>query len=110
MSGRHSGIPAEVNHFTKGVPVPEDETIHEPEVIEEDALDLRRPDVPVTVEEIAALGIEEAETIIAARVQIIRTLRAQSIRQCHPSDWVMYRDTKTGRVLAYLEDKGAQRV
>lgn len=84
--------------------------IHEPEIVEEDSLDIRRPDVPITVEEIAALGTDQAKAVIEARVQIIKTLRAASIKQCHPSDWVLYKDTKTGRVLAYLEDKGAQRL
>lgn len=82
----------------------------EPEVIDEQALDIRRPDVPITVEEIAALGEEKSEAIISARVQIIQTLRKQSILQTHPSDWVLYKDTNTGRVLAFLEDKGCQRL
>jgi hypothetical protein len=82
----------------------------EAEVVEEEALDLRSPRVPITVEEIAALGTEQADAVIKARVQIIKTLRAASIKQCHASDWVLYKDTRTGRVLAYLEDKGAQRL
>jgi hypothetical protein len=89
----------------------ETETVHEPEIVEEDeTLDLRRTDVPVTIEEIAALGLEESEAIIQARVQIIRTLRAQSIKQTHPSDWVLYKEKNTQRVNAYLEDKGCQRL
>ena len=87
----------------------DEEKVYEPEVMEETALDPRRPDVPVTVEEIAALGRDEAESVIAARVQIIKTLRAASIRQCHPSDWVLNKD-RDGRVRAYLEDGGCQRL
>lgn len=89
----------------------EESKVHDPEIVEEeDSLDLRRPDVPITLEEIAALGAEESEQIIKARVQIIKTLRSASIRQTHPSDWVLYKDTNTGRVLAFLEDKGCQRL
>jgi len=88
----------------------EADIVHEPEVVEEDeALDLRRPDVPITVEEIAALGPEQAKAIIESRVQIIRTLRAASIKQTHPSDWILNKD-RDGKVRAYLEDGGCQRL
>lgn len=87
----------------------ESEEIHEPEVVIEKELDLRRPDVPMTLEEIAALGEEGAAKIIKSRVQIIKTLRAASIQQCHASDWVLNKD-RNGRVRAYLEDGGCQRL
>lgn len=84
----------------------------EPEIVvdEEDALDIRHPGVPITVEEIAALGPEEAQKLAKTREQVIQTIRKGSIRQTHPSDWVLYKDPKTGRVLAFLEDKGCQRL
>lgn len=84
----------------------------EPEIVDpnEVAVDLRRPNVPVTVEEIAALGPDEADKIIRSRAQIITSLRKASIQQTRPSDWVLYKDVRTGRVIAYLEDKGAQRI
>lgn len=89
-----------------------DETPREPDVVTDQAaeeLDIRRPDVPITVEELSALGLEASKKIIAAREQIIETLRAASIRQTHPSDWVLNKD-RDGRVVAYLEDKGCQRL
>ena len=83
----------------------------EPEIVEEEqALDLRRPDAPMTVEEIAALGEEQALAIINSRVQIIRTLRAESIRQTRPQDWLLFKDVNTGRVIGYLQDAGCQRI
>ena len=83
----------------------------EPELVEEEqALDLRRPDAPMTVEEIAALGEEQALAIINSRVQIIRTLRAESIRQTRPQDWLLFKDINTGRVIGYLQDAGCQRI
>lgn len=82
--------------------------IHEPEVITDD--DLRNPGVPATLAEIAALGPKAALDVINSRVEILRTLRIEAIRRTSPEDWVMYKDDKTGREIAYLQDSGCQRV
>jgi hypothetical protein len=61
------------------------------------------------VDEVAALGRDEAEKVIAARDQIITSLRRASIKQTRPSDWVLNKD-RDGRVRAFLEDAGCQRL
>jgi hypothetical protein len=83
-----------------------EEDIHIPEVVEED---LRNPSVPATLNEIAARK-GEAAAIIDARVMVLKTLRIESIRRTSPEDWVAYRDEKTGREIAYLQDSGCQRI
>jgi len=76
-----------------------------------DTSTLRRPDVPVTLGELAALK-GDAVDIITARVQILDTLRYASIRATHPEDWVLFRARVEdgGQIVAYLEDAGCDRV
>jgi hypothetical protein len=72
------------------------------------ALTLRRPDVPVTLSELAAHR-GEAVQIIEARVQVLETARLAAIRSTHPEDWVLFK-TKDDRITGYLEDSGCERV
>lgn len=81
---------------------------HEPETR---ALELRRPDIPVTLGELAAMKGEAVE-IIEARVQILETLRRASIRATSPEDWLLFKspDEQGGQVVGYLQDCGCDRV
>lgn len=71
---------------------------------------LRRPDVPITLAQLAALKGEAVE-VIQARVQIIETLWRASIRLTSPEDWVLYKapDEAGGQIVAYCEDAGCER-
>ncbi len=75
------------------------------------ALALRRPDLPVTLTELAALKGEALE-IIDARVQVLATLRKAALRATNPEDWVLFkaRDDQGGQVVGYLQDAGCERV
>jgi hypothetical protein len=72
---------------------------------------LRRPDVPTTINELAALKGEAIE-IIQAREQIIATLRSASIRATNPEDWLLFKtpDDLGGQIVGYLQDCGCDRV
>jgi hypothetical protein len=76
-----------------------------------DTIALRRPDVPTDLGALAALK-GEATDIVRARVQVIVTLRTESIRLSHPEDWVLFkaRQEDGGQVVGYLEDAGCERV
>ena len=75
------------------------------------ALELRRPDIPVTLSELAALKGEAVE-IIEARVQVLATLRKASIRATSPEDWLLFKapDEQGGQIVGYLQDCGCDRV
>jgi len=77
----------------------------------QDAIALRRPDIPVTLSELAALKGEAVE-IIEARVQVLETLRKASIRATSPEDWLLFKapEEQGGQVVGYLQDCGADRV
>lgn len=75
----------------------------------EEGVDPRDPGVPVSLVQIAARPNEALE-IIESRVAVLKTIRIESIRRTNPEDWVAYRDEKTGREIAYLQDSGCQRV
>jgi hypothetical protein len=77
----------------------------------ESALQLRRPDIPVTLSELAALKGEAVE-IIEARVQVLATLRRASIRATSPEDWLLFKapDDQGGQIVGYLQDCGCDRV
>jgi hypothetical protein len=74
-------------------------------------LELRRPDVPTTLTDLAALKGEAIE-IIEARAQVLQTLRTQAIRATHPEDWLLFKAPAEhgGQVVAYLQDCGCDRV
>lgn len=87
---------------------PEDTTAeHVPPV----STELRRPDVPVTLTELAALKSGAIE-VIDARWQIVATLRKASIRLTSPEDWLLFKspEEQGGQVVGYLQDCGADRV
>ena len=93
--------------------------VMEPDVLEPDdpeagvpsRLSLRRPDVPVSLSDLAALKGEAIE-IIEARVQILKTVRLAALRMTLPEDWVLFKapDEHGGQVVGYLQDCGADRV
>jgi hypothetical protein len=80
-------------------------------VVDVGDLTLRRPDIPVTLSQLAALKGDALE-IIDARVQVIKTLRAASIRATSPEDWLLFKapEEQGGQIVAYLQDCGADRV
>jgi hypothetical protein len=75
------------------------------------ALELRRPDVPVDLNELAAQKGEALE-IIEARAQVLATLRKAAISATSPEDWLLFKAPAEhgGQVVAYLQDCGADRV
>lgn len=74
------------------------------------ALELRRTDIPVTLSELAAMKGEAME-VIAARVEILATLRKASLRATQPEDWILFKspDEQGGQIVGYLQDAGAER-
>jgi hypothetical protein len=86
----------------------------EPEVLdreEERALELKRPSIPTSLAELAALKGEAVE-IIEARIRVLETARMAAIRATHPEDWLLFkaRDDQGGQVVGYLQDSGCERV
>ena len=80
----------------------------DPEVVEDKIVEFRKPSVPVTLNDIAALK-GEAQEIIEARIQVLESLRRAAIRATHPEDWLLFK-AKDNRVTGYLQDAGADRV
>lgn len=74
----------------------------------EAALDLRRPDVPVTVDQIAALG-DAGTAIIKARELVMMTARKAAIKMTAPPDWILFR-SPDNVITAYLQDCGGDRI
>jgi len=75
------------------------------------SLELRRPDVPTTLGELATLKGEALE-IIETRATILHTLRVAAIRATHPEDWLLFKspEEQGGQIVAYLQDCGCDRV
>src|SRR5262249_21362077 len=75
------------------------------------ALELRRPDTPLTLSDLAALKGEAVE-IIEARIQVLETLRKAAIRATSPPDWLLFKspEEQGGQIVGYLQDCGADRV
>jgi hypothetical protein len=75
------------------------------------ALELRRPDVPTDLNELAAHK-SEAIDIIEARAAVLTTLRKAAIASTSPEDWLLFKSPVEhgGQVVAYLQDCGADRV
>jgi len=76
-----------------------------------DPLEARRPDVPITLSELAAEKGEAVE-IINARALVLQTLRKAAILATSPEDWLLFKapDEQGGQVVGYLQDCGADRV
>jgi hypothetical protein len=93
------------------------ESESDPEVLEpseEGALSqalMRRPDIPVTLSELAALK-SEAREIIEARVEILATIRKAALRATNPTDWLLFKapEEQGGQIVGYLQDCGCDRV
>lgn len=77
------------------------------ETTSDTALELRRPSVPVTLNELAFLK-EQGKEILEARIEIMETARRAAIRGTSPEDWILNK-AKDGSVLGYLQDVGCQR-
>ena len=88
-------------------PIDDDEPVEQAPA--PDAIALRHPAAAVTIEQLAALGVEPALVIIRARDQIIRTARKASLAMTAASDWLLFQ-RPDGVVTAYLQDVGAARV
>lgn len=81
----------------------------EPELMDEQQLDLRSPQTPTTLDQLVSLEAGRAEEIARARVKVLQTLRQASIQLTSPEDWLLFRRVD-GRVTAYLQDCGAERI
>ncbi len=90
---------------------PEAELMDEEDDIPQDAIALRHPGAPVTLNELAALKGEAIE-VIAARVEVLKTLRVASIQSTGPEDWLLFKapDEQGGQIVGYLQDCGCDRV
>lgn len=76
-----------------------------------DALALRSPSVPATLNDLAALR-GEARAVVESRVQVLTTLRRAALGMTHPPDWVLFKspDEHGGQIVGYLQDAGCDRV
>jgi hypothetical protein len=74
-------------------------------------LELRRPDVPVTLDGLAALK-DTAIEILTTRNTLWDTAWLAALRRTTPSDWVLFkaREEDGGQIVGYLEDAGCDRV
>lgn len=88
-----------------------DDDLDEPLAPAPTAIALRRPDVPISLDELAARKSEAIE-IIDARARVLETLRKAAIGATSPEDWLLFKspDEQGGQVIAYLQDCGADRV
>jgi len=77
----------------------------------QETIALRRPDVPVTLAELAARKGEAIE-ILEARIEILRMLHKAALRAIAPEDVLLFKspDEQGGQITAYLQDCGAERV
>jgi hypothetical protein len=84
--------------------------LEDPPLVDESSMVLRHPAVPVTLEELAALK-SAAQEIIEARVTVVETLRAKSIRMTVPTDWVLYKapEEQGGQIVGYCQQCGVER-
>lgn len=83
----------------------------EPEIIEgeERSVTLRRPNIPTTINELAALDQNRGKAIIEHRAEILQTLRSFSIQLTTPRDWTLYK-TPDGVITGFLDDAGCDRI
>jgi hypothetical protein len=75
------------------------------------ALELRRPDVPITLDQLAAHR-DTAIAILTTRNQLWETAWLAALRRTAPPDWVLFRARTEdgGQIVGYLEDAGCDRV
>lgn len=81
----------------------------EAEHIPPDAVELRKPSIPTTINELAALDEKKGLAIIEARSEILNALRVAAIKLTMPNDYVLFK-TDEGRISAFLSDSGCDRV
>jgi hypothetical protein len=76
-----------------------------------DPIELRRPDIPISLSELASQKGGAVE-IIEARVQVLETLRRAAIRATSPEDWLLFKspEEQGGQTVGYLQDAGCDRV
>jgi len=80
--------------------------------VDEGSLTLRAGAIPVTIEELAALGsVGAAIRNIEARFTIAETIRVRSVMATFPTDWVVFKqpEEQGGQITGYLMDAGAKR-
>lgn len=84
-----------------------DPEVVEPEIVRNE-IELRKPSIPVSVDELAALDEDHGVAIVQQRHKIVDALRRASISLTNPQDWLLFR--ADDRITAYLQDSGAQRI
>jgi hypothetical protein len=97
--------------MTMHAPVDDDDR-RDIETADPEVVDLmRHPGTPTTLSELAALK-GGALDVIDARVQVVKTLRVESIRLTSPPDWVAHKapDEHGGQIICYMQDCGGDRV
>jgi hypothetical protein len=72
------------------------------------ALALRNPQVPATLDAMAALR-GDATAVLDARITVLETARKRALRMIAPQDVNLYRD-REGTTTGYISDAGMQRV
>jgi len=75
---------------------------------DDSALALRRPDVPIDLNELAARKLGEAIEILEARSGAITAIRKFAIAMTYPSDWTLFKGP--AGTTAYLADVGCERI
>jgi hypothetical protein len=82
----------------------------EPDLVEEAReIALRRPSIPASINELAALEQNRGKAIIEQRTEILEALRSASIKLTVPRDWTLYK-TLDGVVTGFLDDAGCDRI
>jgi len=80
----------------------------DPEVMQDEAVEVyKRPSVPVTIDELAALAGEGGLEIAKARAAIIDNLRRASISLTSPQDWLLFKND--AGATGYCQDTGCKR-
>lgn len=84
----------------------------EAEVVDDRALELRKPSIPTTINELASLDETKGRTAVEKRTEILATLRKLSIQLTMPQDWTLFRavDDRGEVITAFLGDQGCDRI
>jgi hypothetical protein len=75
-------------------------------------VELHKPSVPVTINELSALDKKRGMVIVEARTAILEKLREASIQLTMPNDWTLFRttDDRGTTDTAFLADQGCDRI
>lgn len=89
----------------------EETKVHEPEIVDDTSIELRKPSIPTTINELASLGAK-GKAVIEAKKEILQTLRIASIQLTMPNDWVLFRviDERGDTITGFLSDQGCDRI